>query len=276
MPGYIGDAAVFTYIPKYLGAATARMQNYAPSGFMFTTNDTYAMQSICAYENAYLGYTNSEFCNLFTAAEWEGFEYTLDIEYYYDFSFGNPTGRAQGLGYLQELLARLQDQYINVSHSSVNSTLDDNANTFPLNQPFYADFTHDDIIISVLTAMSLDYLRQAPDPSTYPPNQDRRFRLSHLTPFGARLITEVISCASPDPTPVRQHRVQYYPTQYGWDPANATHKFIRMRLNNGILPLSTLRGGACDNGRGDGMCAMSDFLSSQQNAATLANYEYAW
>lgn len=80
VPGYIGDAALFTYIPKYLGPATARMQMHAPSGFTFNTNDTYAMQSICAYENAYLGYTNSEFCNLFTAAEWEGFEYTLDIE----------------------------------------------------------------------------------------------------------------------------------------------------------------------------------------------------
>lgn len=42
--GYIGDADLFTYIPRYLAAATARLQKYAPSGFKFSTNDTYALQ----------------------------------------------------------------------------------------------------------------------------------------------------------------------------------------------------------------------------------------
>jgi hypothetical protein len=36
------------------------------------------MQSICAYEYAYIGI--SDFCGLFTADEWAGFENTLDIE----------------------------------------------------------------------------------------------------------------------------------------------------------------------------------------------------
>lgn len=35
------------------------------------------MQTICAYEVAYL--TISDFCGLFTADEWAGFENTLDI-----------------------------------------------------------------------------------------------------------------------------------------------------------------------------------------------------
>jgi len=55
-----------------------------------TTNDTYAMQSICAYESGYIG--SSDFCNLFSEDEWAGFENTLDIEYYYDYAYGNPTG----------------------------------------------------------------------------------------------------------------------------------------------------------------------------------------
>ena len=88
--GYIGDDDVYTYIPVYLEAATARMQTYAPNGFQFTTNDTYAMQSICAYETGYIGM--SDFCLLFTEDEWAGFENTLDIEYYFDYSYGNPTG----------------------------------------------------------------------------------------------------------------------------------------------------------------------------------------
>lgn len=76
--GYLGDSDLFTYLPKYLEAATKRLQNYAPSGFKLNTNDTYAMQSICAYEYAYIGM--SDFCSLFTQDEWSGFENTLDME----------------------------------------------------------------------------------------------------------------------------------------------------------------------------------------------------
>jgi hypothetical protein len=76
--GSLGDLDLFTYLPKYLTTATARLQKYVPTEFELTVNDTYAMQSICAYENAYIGM--SDFCELFTADEWDGFENTLDIE----------------------------------------------------------------------------------------------------------------------------------------------------------------------------------------------------
>lgn len=268
----LGDLDLETYIPLYLKNATARMQQYAPAGFAFSLNDTYAMQSICAYENGYIGM--SDFCYLFTEDEWAGFEVTLDQEYFYDYSFGNPTGRAQGIGYAEELYARLTNQYITSSNSSVNSTIDSNPADFPLGEKFYADFTHDDILISVLTALSFDYLNQAPSLTQYPPDPNRHFILSHLTPFGGRLITEVVGCASADPTPYPTHRTQYSPTQYGYNPANATHKFVRMRLNNGVLPLSTIRGGLCGN-RTDGMCALPSFIASQATAHALSNYDYA-
>jgi hypothetical protein len=281
--GSIGDDELFTYLPLYLGAATQRLQQYAPPGFTFNYNDTYAMQSICAYEYNYIG--SSDFCYLFTADEWAGFENTLDIECecplpsllplltssdYGDYSFGNPTGRAQGIGYLQELLARLEHVYITSSNSSVNSTLDDNATDFPLGQPFYADFTHDDIIISVLTAMSMDYFKDPPSLTQFPPNPNRHFILSNLTPVGGRLI--------PNPAPVQSAATQYTPSQYGYNPANASYKFIRMRLNNGILPLNTIRGGLCGNatsGRIDGMCDLGDFIASQANSYALSNYDFS-
>jgi hypothetical protein len=98
--------------------------------------------------------------------------------------------------------------------------------------------------------------------------------LSNLTPFGGRLITEVIGCSSANPTPLANSRTTYYPTQYGYNPSNATNKFIRMRLNHGILPLSTIRGGGCA-GRTDGMCSLSNFLQSQSNAYALSNYQFA-
>ncbi|KAF1989314.1 3-phytase [Aulographum hederae CBS 113979] len=270
--GQLGDLDILTYLPKYLTKATRRMQKYAPHGFTFTLNDTYAMQSICAYETNYIG--ASDFCTLFTEQEWTGFENTLDMEYYYDYGYGNPTGRAQGIGYLQELMARLTKQYISASNSSVNSTITNNPKDFPLDQKFYADFSHDDIIVSVLTAASVDYFRDPPSLTDFPPNPDRHFILSHITPFAGRLITEVIGCADADPVAVKRHRTQYSPTQYGYDSNNAPHKFIRMRLNNGVLPLSSIRGGKC-KGRTDGMCKMENFLESQKRSYEKSNYDYA-
>lgn len=197
---------------------------------------------------------------------------------YYLYGYGNPTGRAQGIGYLQELVARLQGTYITSSNSSVNSTYDNNGKTFPLHQDIYADFSHDDIIISVLTALSMDYFKDAPTLSKFPPSTDGHFRLSRLTPFGANLITEVIGCTSKDPEAELHARVQYTPTQHGYDASKAAHKFIRMRLNSGILPLNSIRGGACGDhttGRLDGLCSMSAFLSSQDKAYETSNYNYA-
>lgn len=98
--------------------------------------------------------------------------------------------------------------------------------------------------------------------------------MSQLSPFGARLVTEVIGCADADPDPVHEHRTAYYPTQYVYDASNAPHKFVRMRLNNGIVPLDTIRGGAC-SGRTDGLCALEDFVASQADAEELANYDFA-
>lgn len=287
--GLLGDHDLLTYLPLYLTSATQRLSQYVPSGFNLTLNDTYAMQyveyprcikyrpltrfnrSICAYETNYLG--RSDFCTLFTEQEWQGFENTLDQEYYYDYSYGNPTGRAQGIGYLQELLARLQNQYILSSNSSVNSSITNSSANFPLNQPFYADFSHDDILISVLTAASLDYLRDPPSLTQFPPNPNRHFILSHLTPFAASLVTEVIGCGASSPPVQSSSRTTYYSGQYGYKSSNATYKFIRMRLNHGILPLSTIRGGYCGN-RADGLCPLSAFIESQQSAYAQSNYNY--
>jgi hypothetical protein len=57
--------------------------------------------------------------------------------------FQSPTGRAIGIGYVQELYARLQHQLITKPAGQVNLTLDNNTTTFPLNQSLYFDFSHD-------------------------------------------------------------------------------------------------------------------------------------
>jgi hypothetical protein len=45
-----------------------------------------------------------------------------------------------------------------------------------------------------------------------------------------------------------------------------------MRLNRGIIPLSSLRGGKCA-GRSDGLCSMPNFIEAGKNALELSNYQ---
>lgn len=66
--------------------------------------------------------------------------------------FQSPTGRAVGIGYVEEILARLQHHLITKPTAQVNTTLDSNPKTFPLGQTLNFDFSHDTNIAGILTA----------------------------------------------------------------------------------------------------------------------------
>jgi 3-phytase len=264
--GNIGDTAQAVFCNNYLQLALRRLSTYLDRRFNLTITDVYAMQSICPYEVAYLG--SSDFCSLFTEQEWIDFDYSLSIQFYGDSSFGNPTGRAQGIGYVQELLARLQNQYISKSNTSVNASLDNNPTTFPLGQPFYLDMSHDDYIVATLTALGLNYFKGPPTGLPYniphAPDPPEHFRVSQIAPFGGRLITEVLICSAGGPTvdPSKGSTIYSNP--------NITNgvKFIRMQLNEKTLPLYTL---GCPF-RSDGLCSLKDFLSAQVKSTAEAQY----
>lgn len=97
----VGSTAQTQWVNTYLANATQRFKSLA-GGFNWTTSDTYAAQELCPYETVALGY--SQFCNLFTFQEYQGLEYSLDLEFAGNNLFGSPTGRAVGVGYVQELL----------------------------------------------------------------------------------------------------------------------------------------------------------------------------
>jgi hypothetical protein len=58
-----------------------------------------------------------------------------DLSFWYGSGPGQPTASAQGIGYVQELVARLTQTPIVIANSDLNGTLDENNVTFPLNQP---------------------------------------------------------------------------------------------------------------------------------------------
>lgn len=144
-----GNNATEQWASIYLANATARLAPLAP-GFNWTVTDSYNAQSLCAYETVGLGY--SQFCGLFTYEEWQGYEYSIDINFAGNNAFQSPTGRAIGIGYVQEVLARLNKHTIDAPMAQLNFTLDNMTSTFPLNQSLYLDFSHDTNIMGILTA----------------------------------------------------------------------------------------------------------------------------
>ncbi|KAF7968230.1 hypothetical protein HWV62_31613 [Athelia sp. TMB] len=132
--GYFGSVAAANWSAIYLKPAVKRLGSLL-KGVNLTVTDVSDMQSTCAYETVALGY--SEFCGLFTEEEWKGFEYSIDLEFWYSDGPGQPTAAAQGIGYVQELVSRLTRTPITVADSTTNGTLDQNNITFPLDQPIH-------------------------------------------------------------------------------------------------------------------------------------------
>jgi len=172
-----GNNATVEWYTKYLADATIRLRDLAP-GFDWTVEDSYNAQSLCAYETVAFGF--SPFCSLFTYTEWQGYEYSIDIQFAGGNGFQSPTGRAIGIGYVQEILARLQHHTINAPEAQVNVTLDNNTVTFPLDQSLNFDFSHDTNIMSILTAFGFkQFARFLPSDGIV----ERELIVSHLVCF---------------------------------------------------------------------------------------------
>lgn len=263
-------------------AATARFRDWI-DGYDWTVNDTYAAQMLCPYEtvrlarslrrhgglgltqgeNGQVAFGFSRFCDLFTYAEWEGFEYSVDLDFYGNAGFGSPVGRAIGIGYQQEVVARLQNHTLGYSGSQINTTLDSSTETFPLNQSLYLDFSHDTNMASVLAALGLRQFAQPLSPAAHP--GPHNFTVSHLTPFGARLALELIRT----PYPVAPDRAGYLPA------AGGETRYVHLVLNQRTVPLGWSFPDECDAARVDGWCELGAFLRAQEQMPALADYERA-
>lgn len=240
------------------------------TGHNFSSADVYNIQMLCPYETVAFGF--SHFCDLFTAEEWKGFEYSIDLAFagengntqmgtsHLTAAFQSPTGRAVGMGWVNELIARLTGIQPNSSLiTNENSTLDDSPATFPLNQTLYLDFTHDTNIMDIITALGLTQFSQFLPPTGPPQNQ--QLIVSHLEPFAARLVLEKIQCSVPIPE-----------NRTGTAEGNST-TYMHLLLNQRTVPLG-LSYQACGN-RSDGWCEYDAFMSTLQTLNEAANFTYA-
>ena len=145
---------------------------------------------------------------------------SLDLSFWSNSAFGSPVARVQGVGYIQEMLARLTHTPIDYHRFSTNSTLDDDPITFPLNQSLYVDATHEVVVLNskctvatilcrpavwslmlaipVITALNLtNFAAGGPLPADHIPKH-RPFKVSELAPFATNIQFQCMFLSSPN------------------------------------------------------------------------------
>ncbi|BFZ56311.1 hypothetical protein PYCC9005_003356 [Savitreella phatthalungensis] len=177
----------------YLRNRTEQLRPHI-QGIDWDIRDTAALQMLCAYETNAFGW--SDFCELFDWQEWQDFDYAESLNFYGSALWGTETGRAQGVGWVNQLIRRITNSpYDPADQTSENATLDKDPRFFPLDQKLFVDFTHDTVIASILTALEFTQFERDL-PTTGPPQLkegESRWSTSSGTPFGARLFVEIIT-----------------------------------------------------------------------------------
>ncbi|KAK1994152.1 histidine acid phosphatase [Colletotrichum falcatum] len=214
---------------------TARLNKNLP-GIDLTAEETLTFMELCQFNTVVHG-TMSQFCNLFTLEEFKDLEYYETLDKYYRFHEGNPLGPTQGVGFTNELIARLTQQPV-VDHTSTNSTLNADPATFPLHRKLYADFTHDNDMMGIYGALGLfsktPKLSKTERMSVL---ETKGFTSSRLVPFAARMYVEKMRCGS-------------------------SEEMVRVLVNDRVVPLVGC--GADKLGR----CSLRPFVESLEFART--------
>jgi hypothetical protein len=232
------------WVNVFAPSITARLNLNMP-GANLTDLDTIHIMDLCPFNTVASPVGKlSPFCGLFTEEEWRSYDYFQSLGKYYGYSWGNPLGATQGVGFTNELIARLTSSPVN-DHTSTNHTLDDSEDTFPISGStvLFADFTHDNDLTGIFSAMGL-YNETEPllNRTLQDINDTKGYSASWTVPFAARAYFEKMSCVG------------------------ESEEFVRVVINDRVLPLKTC--GGDDFGR----CSLSAFLDSLSFAKTGGNW----
>ncbi|KAJ6531284.1 phytase [Mycena capillaripes] len=237
-----GAAQAAEWLAVYAPPITARLNSWAP-GANLTDPETSALISLCPFHTAASASTPDEadtlspFCALFSESDFAAFDYGADVEKYYNTGYGaaRGLGPVQGVGYTNELLARLTRSPVR-DCTQTNRTLDADPATFPLDRAIYADFSHDNTMVAIFGALGL--FRQPRPLSTVQPDGQRTWRTHEMVPFSGRMVVEKLACSG----------------------GGRSGEYVRILVNDALQPLSFC---AAD---GHGLCTLSTFVQSQSYA----------
>ncbi|TRX88469.1 hypothetical protein FHL15_010659 [Xylaria flabelliformis] len=218
---------VDTFVP-----AIAERVNKNLAGANLSNSDIIHLMDICPFETvANTDGHLSPFCRLFKEDEWHSFDYYQSLGKWYGYT-SSPLGPTQGVGFVNELIARLTGQPV-VDATSTNSTLDGSRKSFPLDSVLYADFSHDNDMSGVFGALGL-YNATEPLSNTTKasPRESGGYGASWAVPFAARMYVEKMQCEGTE------------------------EEFVRVLVNDRVIPLQN-----CDVDS-LGRCLLSKYVES--------------
>ncbi|KAI0171848.1 phosphoglycerate mutase-like protein [Hypoxylon sp. FL1284] len=232
-----------TWTNQFLSPITERLNENLP-GANLSDQEAIYMMDLCPFNTVADDKGKlSEFCYLFTVDEWRDYDYYQSLGKWYGYGNGSPLGPTQGVGFINELLARLTDKPV-VDHTTTNSTLDESPTTFPLDRVLYADFSHDNDMVDIFAALGLYNLTESlPGDRRMSAPEAKGFSASWVVPFASRLYVEKMSCGGAD------------------------EEFVRILVNDRVVPLQSC--GADDFGR----CKLSKFVESQSFARSGGHWD---
>ncbi|KAI0832856.1 phytase [Trametes gibbosa] len=229
------DPQVNEWLAQFAPPMTARL-NAGAHGANLTDTDTYNLLTMCAFETVATE-KRSHFCDIYEELNAkDAFAYNADLDKFYGTGYGQPLGPVQGVGYINELIARLTTQPV-LDHTQTNSTLDSSADTFPLNRTLYADFSHDNQMVAIFSAMGLFKQRAPLNPTQ--PDAARTFRVQRIVPFSGRMVVERLECPRSGRT---------------------SSQYVRLLVNDAVQPLEFCGGDS------NGLCKLDAFVASQAYA----------
>ncbi|KAL9111476.1 MAG: hypothetical protein Q9227_004154 [Pyrenula ochraceoflavens] len=233
------------FVPPIRSRFTSALQ-YPSTASPLTNSDIINLMDLCPYETVAMppslhqpttGASNySPFCNLFTTAEWHQYAYYQSLGKYYTYGPGAlPLGPTQGVGFANELIARLTNSPVD-DHTSTDPKLDSDPATFPLGRKLYADFSHDNDMTAIFSALGL-YNATPPLPThtIQTPKVSRGYSAGWTVPFAARAYFERMTCS---------------------DTGGSAVQMVRSIVNDRVMNM-----GFCGADR-HGRCRLEDFVGA--------------
>ncbi|RMZ75341.1 hypothetical protein DV738_g5533, partial [Chaetothyriales sp. CBS 135597] len=259
----INEYAQEEFAATFTPAIQARLEADLP-GLQLTSLEVIYLMELCPFNTvADDNGTISPWCRLFSEEEWHSYNYYQSVNKYYGYGAGNPLGPTQGVGWTNELIARLTNQPVN-DHTSTNTTLDSNPETFPLGLKLYADFSHDNDMVAIFYALGLYNNTPVLSNTTITEaEQAGGYSAAWTASFASRAYVEKMTC-SPSYGGGHAGRGGHGSSWNAWNggakgssaSSSASQELVRVIVNDRVIPLV---GCGADN---LGRCTLDSFVES--------------
>jgi len=238
----VGDDAQAKWVAHFVPPIRARVNGKL--GTNLSSGEIIYLMDMCPFDTLSSPTAKvSDFCHIFTEDEWHQYDYYESLGKYYGYGNGNALGPTQGVGYVNELLARLTETPVR-DETNTNRTLDSDPATFPLDRKVYADFSHDNDMTAIFAALGIyNTTKPLSNTSVESTKQTKGYSAAWTVPFAARMYVEKLSC--------KQEK----------------EEFVRIIVNDRVRPLEFCGGDKY------GRCKLTKFVKSQSFARNGGHWD---